>query len=285
MKLALGTVQFGLDYGVSNDSGQVSTGEAAEILKCAKSLNIDTLDTSANYGTSEKVLGEIGVEGCQIVTKTMPLERGVDAVIDGLQQSLDRLNATSIKGLLIHNIEEINRQNFDTLYQELVKLKEQGLIAQLGFSTYTPEQVDVLLESFEFDLIQVPFNVFDARLIKGGQLEKLKQQGIEVHARSVFLQGLLLMNRENRPKKFKRWDALWRLWEEWLADHHMTALEAAIRYAVSVPELSKVLVGVNTASQLEEIVYSSSGISPKVPVELLTEDVNLLNPSNWSNLE
>lgn len=285
MKLALGTVQFGLDYGVSNGSGQVSAGEATKILHCAKSLNINTLDTSANYGTSEQVLGEIGVGGYQIVTKTMPLEQGVDAVINGLYQSLNRLNTTSIKGLLIHNIEDINHQGFDTLYQELIRLKEQGLITQLGFSTYTPEQVDVLLENFEFDLIQVPFNVFDARLIKGGQLEKLKQQGIEVHARSVFLQGLLLMSSENRPKKFKHWDALWKLWEEWLADHCMTALEAAIRYAISVPELSKILVGVNTASQLEEIVHASNGASPKVPVELLTEDVNLLNPSNWSNLE
>ena len=191
-KLALGTVQFGLDYGISNIGGQVSLEEARKVLKLAKEYDIDTLDTASGYGNSEKVLGKIGVNDFQIVTKTTSLQLGVDKVLQSFYQSLTDLNATSVDGLLIHNIDDTKDKQFDTLYKELDKLKQDKLINKIGFSTYTPDQVDFLLDNFDFDLIQVPFNVFDTRLIDGGQLQALKNKQIEIHARSVFLQGLLL---------------------------------------------------------------------------------------------
>jgi hypothetical protein len=115
-------------------------------------------------------------------------------------------------------------------------------------------------------------------------LSILQNRGIEVHARSVFLQGLLLMNEQDRPCKFKRWDALWKIWHEWLNDNQITALEATIRHAVSMPKISKVLVGIDTKDQLKEIVTASSGVLPDIPPEMFTNDVGLLNPSNWGEL-
>ena len=158
------------------------------------------------------------------------------------------------------------------------------MIDKIGFSTYTLEQVDFLLENFDFDLIQVPFNIIDNRLIQGGQLKTLNNKGVEVHARSVFLQGLLLMAKQNRHNYFKRWDALWKIWHEWLNDNQLTALEATTRYAVSMSGISKVLVGVDNVYQLEEIISASTGVLPKIPNELFTNDIDLLNPSNWSKL-
>ena len=283
-KLALGTVQFGLDYGITNHDGQVTIDKVKSILNYAKDNGIDTLDTAAGYGNSEQVLGEVGVNDYQVVTKTTSLKNGVDEVIKNFHQSLNNLNIGQVDGLLIHDINEVKHKEFNDLFKQLNELKRQGLANKIGFSTYTPEQVDFLLENFDFDLIQVPFNVFDTRLVQGGQLQALNNNGVEIHARSVFLQGLLLMTLQSRPEKFNHWNALWKIWSEWLNDNQITALEATIRHAISMPEISKVLVGVDNVGQLKEIVAASSGVLPNIPDEMFTNDIDLLNPSNWSAL-
>jgi len=283
-KFALGAAQFGLDYGVANSKGQVQIEEVESILECAKENSIDTLDTAASYGNSEQVLGGVGVDNYQIITKTTSLKHGVDEVIKGFYRSLKYLNQKSVDGLLVHDINEVNDKEFNDLFQRLNELKQQGLVNKIGFSTYTPKEVDFLLKNFDFDLIQVPFNIFDRRLIDSGMLSILKNKSIEVHARSVFLQGLLLMSEQNRPDKFNRWSGLWKIWHEWLNDNQITALEATIRHAISMSEISKVLVGVDTKDQLKEIVVASSGTLPSIPDEMFTNDVNLLNPSNWGRL-
>ena len=112
MKLALGTVQFGLDYGVTNHDGQVAIDEVKYILDYAKDKGIDTLDTASGYGNSEQVLGELGVNNYRIITKTTPLKNGVDGVIKGFHQSLDSLNIGQVDGLLIHNIDDVKDKRF-----------------------------------------------------------------------------------------------------------------------------------------------------------------------------
>jgi len=151
-------------------------------------------------------------------------------------------------------------------------------------SVYEYSQLQSVLDNFDIDLVQLPFNILDRRMIDSGMLGKLCRSNIEVHARSVFLQGLLLMSKKNRPDKFKRWNGLWKIWHEWLNDNQITALEVTIRYAMSIPEISKVLVGVDTTDQLEEIVIASLGLLPGIPTEVYTNDADLLNPSNWGKL-
>ena len=112
----------------------------------------------------------------------------------------------------------------------------------------------------------------------------LKKLGIEVHARSIFLQGLLLMTDDRRPSQFSRWNSLWGVWHQWLNDNNITALEATIRYASSIPEISKILVGVDTKTQLQDIVQATKGDLPVVPKDLFTNDSDLLNPVNWAKL-
>ena len=122
-KLALGTVQFGLDYGLSNVREKVSFEEAIKILNFSKVNNIDTIDTASFYGNSEKLLGEIGVNDFHIITKTAPIKLGVSNVIKSFHQSLSNLNTSTLDGLLIHNINEVKNKKFDILYKELLKLK------------------------------------------------------------------------------------------------------------------------------------------------------------------
>ena len=278
MKLALGTVQFGLDYGVTNQSGKVEESKIEGILGFAKSNGIDTLDTASGYGNSEQVLGGVGVNGYQIITKTASLKYGVDEVIKGFYQSLKYLNQKSVDGLLIHDINEVNDKEFDDLFERLHELKRQGLINKIGFSTYTPKQVNFLLENFDFDIIQLPFNVFDTRLAEGGQLQALKKKNIEIHARSVFLQGILL-DFNNLSSYFSTWRGQFDKYQEVVEKSGMSLLEYALNFALNTQEIGKVLVGVNSEQQLREIFQSAQkeGKSSAYPIN----DVNLLNPSLW----
>jgi len=258
-KIALGTVQFGIDYGISSIDGQVQPKEVEAILNYAYVKGINLLDTAPAYGDSEQVLGKINVNNFKIITKT---------------RHFDNSEITS-------NDLELLDQDFS---RSLDNLKQEKKIEKIGVSIYDHNQLQAILENFDIDLVQLPFNILDRRLIDNGMLSILKNKGIEVHARSVFLQGLLLMSEQNKPDKFQRWRVLWKLWHEWLNDNQITALEATIRHAVSTSEISKVLVGVDTSDQLKGIITASSGALPDIPPEMFTNDVDLLNPSNWGEL-
>ena len=278
MKVALGTVQFGLDYGVNNQYGQVTIEEVESILDFAKINGIDTLDTASKYGNSEQVLGDAGVDGYQIVTKTVSLKSDVNEVIKGFYQSLENLNQKAVDGLLIHDINEVNDKEFNRLFERLAELKQQGLVNKIGFSTYVPEQVDFLLENFDFDIIQLPLNVFDIRLIQGGQLKALKDRNIEVHARSIFLQGVLL-DFDNLSRNFSTWKEQFDTYQAMVNDRGLSLLEYALNFVLNIKEIDKVLVGVNSENQLKEIVQSVH--SQKDISAYPINDINLLNPSLW----
>ena len=277
-KLVLGTAQFGMDYGISNKTGQVSLEEARKILNLAKEHHIDTLDTASSYGDSEKILGNIGVKDFHVITKTASLQFDVKNVLKLFHQSLRSLNTNNIKALLIHNIDDIKNKQFDALYTELDKLKQDKLINKIGFSTYTPDQVDFLLENFDFDLIQVPFNVFDTRLVDGFQLQALKSKGLEIHARSVFLQGLLL-DFKHLSGYFSTWKNEFDAYQKIIKDIDFSLLEYALNFVLNTKEIDRVLVGVNSEKQLKEIIESvnKQNVLDSYPIH----DTNLLNPSLW----
>lgn len=292
-KIALGSVQFGLEYGVSSGPGKVKSEEVKKILSYAASKNIDLIDTAFGYGNSEKILGNIKInKNFQIVTKTRYFDNNKITENDlmllkkDFYASLEKLKTNSVYGLLIHNPSDIFKPNAEKLFETLKELKKIKKIKKLGVSTYNLKQLRYVLENFRVDIVQLPLNIFDRRVIDSGILKELNDKGIEVHARSIFLQGLLLMPKEKRPNKFNHWDDLWNTWHQWLKDNKITALEATLKYATSIPEISKIVVGVDSKTQLEEIISALfSNVSlPRIPPELYTKDLNLINPSNWSKL-
>jgi len=289
-KISLGTVQFGVDYGINSTSGQVKSSEVINILNYAQQCGINLLDTAPAYGNSEKALGDANIKGFNIVTKTRHFSQTVitnkemDKLSGDLDQSLKTLKQKSLYGLLVHNADDLFKIGADKIINQLQAFKQQGLISNIGVSIYTGDQLQKIIDRFDIDLVQLPFNILDKRLLDSGVLDKIHNRGIEVHARSVFLQGLLLMTEQSRPKQFNRWEGLWKLWHEWLNDNKLTALEATIRYVISMPEISKVLVGVDSKGQLRDIVKAADGKLPALPEELFTDDADLLNPSSWSNL-
>lgn len=288
MKIAIGTAQFGLSYGVANIRGQVLQDEAGEILDYASMHGVDTLDTAIAYGESEERLGKIGVRNWQVVSKLPTIPEAVTDisgwVYESVAESLERLQVSKLKGLLLHRSQELLSSRGENLYQALVALKDQGMVEKIGISIYSPEELDALWPHFSFDLVQAPYNVIDRRLAASGWLSRMYKSGVEVHTRSAFLQGLLLMGQAERPTVFNSWKSIWDQWEEWLEEHRVSPLQACLAFALSQPEVSRVVVGVDSMRHLQEIISSISTSVIIPPVNLCSVDENLINPSRWSLL-
>jgi aryl-alcohol dehydrogenase-like predicted oxidoreductase len=288
MKLALGTVQFGLSYGIANLQGQVTENEVAKILEYAKGSNINTLDTAIGYGDSEQCLGSIGVNNWKIITKLPEIPQGckdINAWINNeFSESLKRLNVNCIKGLMLHKPMQLLESIGQEIWSTLQALKQSGLVEKVGLSIYEPKGIEQLWEDFQPDIIQAPFNILDQRLKTSGWLEKLNNNGVEVHVRSIFLQGLLLMKKEDRPEKFNCWNSFWKVWDEWLDKEKLTPLEACIGFTNSEPHIDLTVVGVDNLQQLEQIITVSNKVINQPPKELMMTDENLINPSNWKKL-
>jgi aryl-alcohol dehydrogenase-like predicted oxidoreductase len=289
MKLALGTVQFGLNYGVANSSGRISDAEARAILFQARQYGFETLDTAIAYGDSERILGELGIAEWQVVTKlsAVPASCGdvVSWVQDQIRQSMERLHVGQLHGVLLHRPSQLLQSNGDDLYVGLQSLKDQGLTNKIGVSVYEPKELDQLLNSYDLDLIQAPLNLMDRRLVDTGWAKQLKNANIELHTRSAFLQGLLLMPSHERPLKFNRWADTWAVWDDWLLEVNLTPLEACLRYLNSVHEIDRIVVGVDTENHLRQIVKASQGCLKSMPNFREHFDTRLLNPVAWSELE
>ena len=287
-RLALGTAQFGLPYGIANQAGQVDRLEVKRILQFGKDNGIDTLDTAIIYGDSEKFLGGIGTQGFNLVTKLPAVPTGCldlsEWVKSQVSASLSRLGVKSIYGLLIHQSKQLLGPYGAALYDELRLLKENGKVQKIGVSIYSPIELQVLLDKYQFDLVQAPFNLIDQQLYNTGWLKRLKDNGVEVHARSIFLQGLLLMKQTDIPDKFLQWGGLWQKWYNWLKEYDGSAAQACLSLPLSFSEIDKVVVGVDSLNQLSQIV---SAVIKKQTIELpdlQCQDENLINPVNWPAL-
>lgn len=287
-KLALGTVQFGLSYGVANKIGMTSAEEVGVILKFASEIGIDTLDTAVGYGHSESILGSFGVEKFRVITKLPGLEPSQLDVASWtksqVHESLERLKCAKLGGVLLHRPSDLLGAFGPQLYSALLDLKESGVVEKIGVSIYEPAELDALVPRFKFDLIQAPLNIIDRRLIESGWAERLNAAGVEIHTRSCFLQGLLLMPPEERPKKFNRFDVTWQSWHQWLSETKLQPIEACVRYAISQPEVEKVVIGVDSVSQLAEIASVINQPLPELPYWIRPPEPVLLNPSSWCSL-
>ena len=286
MKLTLGTAQFGLDYGVANAIGKVDKEETLEILTFAKQAGINTLDTAIGYGDSEKRLGQAGIGSWNIITK-LP-EVNVEHsdinfwVNSQINNSLLRLNVLSVYGILLHRPLQLLEKNGSQLWNSLEGLKERSITKKIGFSVYSPDELDKLWKAgFIPDIVQAPYNVFDQRLKDSGWLSKLNDNKVEVHTRSVFLQGLLLMPSDKRPKYFSKWNNLFNEWDLWINNNKISGLEAALNFALSEYLIDKIIVGVDNKTQLSEVISASKKCALGVPKILNTKDETLINPSLW----
>jgi len=292
IKLGLGTVQFGLDYGISNRKGITPLDEVRDILALARVYGINLLDTAPVYGTSEEVIGQSLAEemSFKIVTKTPPLRKSqiekTDTVLikDTFMQSLKRLKQRSIYGLLVHHVNDLLVPGGYYIWETMEELKVSGLVDKIGASIYSPGEIEKILSLYSPDILQVPINVFDQRLLKDGYLRHLKSQNIEIHCRSVFLQGLLLMPLSEIPSYFEPFIPMLEHYHRALQGKGISLLQAALGFVLGVPYMDYIIVGVNNKEHLEKIlkVVNNSDVLSQIDyTEFALDDERLVNPSLW----
>lgn len=287
-RLALGTAQFGLLYGIANQVGQVSRSEAMNMLQFAAANGINTLDTAIAYGDSESCLGELGVHNFNVVTKLPALPSDCADVSGWVQHqvsmSLSRLGISKVYGLLLHRSEQLLGSSGVALYHALQALKETSQVQKIGISIYSPSELDMLIPRYRVDLIQAPFNLVDQRLSSSGWLERLKEDDVEIHTRSSFLQGLLLMSKADLPSKFSPWAGLWDTWHKWVFENEGSALQACLAFPLSYAEIDRVVVGADSQGQLEQIVSAANKLLQTDLPDIHCDDEKLINPANWPGL-
>lgn len=283
MKIALGTVQFGQDYGVANQSGVPDDIALANILQMARDNGIEILDTAILYGRAETRLGQMVTTDFKVVTKLPPLDVEMAEVAgwvaDHIDESLARLGRDTLDGLLCHNACDLAQP---ALAAALCDAKASGQVLRTGVSIYDPEDLVPLMGSAALDLVQGPLNVFDQRIVASGWLSRLADQGIGFHARSVFLQGSLLMTADTKPPYFMPWASHFMAWEHWVAETGLSPLAGALNALRKVPGVEAVVLGVERAEQLAEILDAMAKDPLPLPAHLSSSDINLISPANWS---
>jgi aryl-alcohol dehydrogenase-like predicted oxidoreductase len=286
MKLALGTVQFGLNYGAFNAGGQVGSDQAAAILAVAQGAGIDTLDTARGYGTSEAVLGGLkAAERFRIVTKIPALASSQDklaAVAQHLAESVHTLDCDRLDAVLFHAADDLLGSDAASVWAAAEGARADGRIGQLGVSVYDGEQALEISGRFPVELIQLPLSIFDQRVIASGALEQLKARGIEVHARSVFLQGFALSDPERLPRGLAQFQPELARFRALVEARGTTPLAAALGFALSQSGIDRVVVGVQSAAELEEICAASAVDFDLAGTDgVASSNPNLLNPGLW----
>lgn len=271
-ELGLGTVQFGLPYGVSNARGQVTRDEAAAILAQAAKGGIRTLDTAANYGNAEDVLAGLDTGAFRIVTKT--ISGDVADVTARARQSAAMLKADT---LLVHAAKDLENP---ALWPALQALKAEGVFARIGISTYVADDPARLAERFRPDVMQLPFSLLDQRLLADGTLARLADMGVEIHARSLFLQGLLLL--DTPPQKLAHIAPRLNAIRKTIREAGTTPLAAALGFVLARPEIAVGLVGVTHSAELQEILEAAARPLPALDwAGLALDDERVLTPSLW----
>lgn len=272
-KIGLGTVQFGLPYGISNSGGQTSSREVQLILKTAIENQIEVLDCAAAYGNAEKVLGNFDLGFFKVVSKFMPPAPG-RSIRSQMENTLKDLNLPSLYSYLAHRPQEIN--DSPEQWEEFEELKKLGKVEKIGFSLNEPEELETLLNNgFIPDLIQVPYSYFDRRF--QDLIQNLWSKGCEIHTRSTFLQGLFFVEPETLHRYFS--DVIPILRE--LKKNSDNLAGDLLKFVVDQPFIDKVIIGVETQNQLlQNLKELKLAAAPLPKLDYKISD-NILIPSRW----
>tara|TARA_A100001388_G_scaffold277560_1_gene269499 strand:- start:9902 stop:10795 length:894 start_codon:yes stop_codon:yes gene_type:complete len=259
-ELALGTAQFGLNYGITNQKGIITENESLEILKLASGYGLKFIDTAQNYGYSEEILGKTFPKNnkFRVVTKMKsinlkPSTKDIDKWEKNFFLSLKNLNLNKLDSFLLHDSSDFKKPYGKELINWLISLKKRNLIRRIGVSIYSVEELQHIPINL-IEIIQLPLSIYDQRLIRNGTLETLISKGIAVHVRSIFLQGLLLQESNIWPSF---------LTSEFISHHReftkeiskigSTALIETLNFALRL-NVEAVVVGISSLSDFQNIL-------------------------------
>lgn len=286
MKLALGTVQFGLDYGITNHAGKISKAEALKIINVANEANISLFDTARAYGDSEEILGQLTSQfpKIQFISKIAISSETVFNISQIVQSSLKKLGCPTLYGMLFHNENDLLSPQGQSYYYELMNLKAQGKIQKIGASFYTLQALETALAMYNLDMIQIPASCLDQRFQQSGLLKEAQNKNIEVHARSLFLQGLLLSPNNNLPSSLQKFTPQLDYYFSTAKRLNLTPLQLSLVYLIQTEEINYGVVGCQNAQQLIAIVDTYNKMEKNLNFDLnslAVADERLVNPALW----
>lgn len=284
MELTLGTVQFGLAYGVAGRAAPVPAGEVRAILSRALAQGVCWLDTAPGYGDIEERLASLmgDRDAFSVITKIpaapADLSTGAAAhwVADTLSRSRDRLGR-SFKAVLFHRGQDLLEAQGPELWQAMAEFASAHGLAP-GVSCYEPQTLAAIAQRFPLALAQLPGNALDQRLSRAPLAD---QPRLSIHVRSAFLQGLLLIpEAEARARVPAASKALAR-WHAWCQEQGRPPLEAALGIVKAIPGATHCVVGVDSLAQLDAILAAWQAASPIDAPELACDDLAAIDPRHW----
>lgn len=285
-KFIIGTANFGMAYGIMGRGQRLSDGLIREILSLSKNYKIKFLDTAPVYGDSEKIIGKIGVNGFGVTTKLHGLSNSNWSLIEqNIQKSMQDLRVTEpFDTILVHDPSELSGKRFILTHENLLKLKEKGYAKKIGLSIYSDDQLAGIKNYFVPDVVQVPVNLLDQRALNSLELIGLKELGCEIHARSIFLQGLLAMGIYNRPSTLSTDLTDLKRVYQYSDMANISVRKLALNWILSQPFLDKIVVGVESVEQLNQIVADiDEGLHLDFDhiSSLASHNVELIEPYRW----
>lgn len=288
-KIILGTVQFGLNYGINNSYGKPNEKTVANILNLAYKNNIRVLDSAEAYGNAHELIGkyhQTSSNKFKVVTKFSASESGFSKnIIQRVEQHLKTLNVESLYGYMFHSFSDFEKI-YPTCENEINILKQNGLIEKFGVSIYTNQEFEKLLQYDNIDIVQLPFNLLDNNFQRGELIKRAKMKGIEVHTRSAFLQGLFFKNANELPTKLLPLNSYLEQIKNISKNENFNLNDIALKYVTQQNNIDYVLIGVDTAAQLQENIHALQHKVSEKTMKLIdaikVKETELLNPSNWN---
>ncbi|MDB5815206.1 MAG: aldo/keto reductase family protein [Rhodocyclales bacterium] len=284
--LALGTVQFGLDYGLTNTHGRIAEAEAVRILQTAQDAGIKWLDTAAAYGNAEERLGSLlaGDKHFSVCSKTLPTPPE-HSVLASAQRSLDvsltRLRRDHVDALLVHAVNDLLGSEGDALWAWMGTARAQGMARSIGVSVYDADEIDTVLARYTPDWIQLPCSVLDQRLISSGHLASLADRGIKVQARSLLLQGVVNILPQALPEPLQTLhEPLTRL-RQAASRYSIGPIDMSLAWAAAQPEIDLAVIGVTTVDELRQCAEAFSRDVVADWVTFACDDALVVDPRKW----
>jgi aryl-alcohol dehydrogenase-like predicted oxidoreductase len=283
-KLGLGTAQFGLDQ-QAPARGRPRDVEARDILGIAARSGLGVLDIDGHSGAADLALSQVipRPHPFRLTITSVRPDRGPDFAETEIRAQLRRLNVDKVDAILAPSATDLFSPHGPALWDRLRALRDEGLCKKIGVSVYASDDPIGLARRFKPDLVQAPASLLDQRLLIDGTLAELAGMGIEVHLRSIFLNGLLFLPPDRAPHHLKEAAGRISRARRLIAEGRSDPLQAALGFALSRPEASAVLVGIASAAEMSAVVAAASSPPPDLDWDdMAIDDPAALDPRAWA---
>jgi aryl-alcohol dehydrogenase-like predicted oxidoreductase len=284
MKLVMGSAQLGMNYGLFNNK-KISRKEFKKIEKLVINSKIKFIDTAIRYGESENIIGSSKLKNLNIITKIkIPNKKNIHIknwALKEISKSLIKLKINKIYGVLIHDYKDLLGKHGKNYLLSLQELKRKKIIKKIGISVYEPQEIKKIWKFWKPDLIQVPLNPLDNRILDSGWVDILKKFKVKIFARSVFLQGLLI--NENKSLRInKNEKIILNKFRNWCYKNNVSLLQACLHFIKQFKKIDYLVVGFNNSNQLKEIIDVFKKKQIIIPKKFSTNKINLIDPRKWN---